>query len=151
MSWAATGTGASANEDSELKIEQTFCRTFCHCPAGSIVAAIPRFSDPNTNPTERNPTMNSYAETTLRALAAQTRRTPYEVQTLLALIAQRDAEYVSDGRKYVLANGGEPATEAELAYLARLCRNCPPIPVDRPPDPADFNDWEARCPRADHL
>ena len=95
--------------------------------------------------------MNSYAETTLRALAAQTRRTPYEIQTLLALTAQRDAETVPEGRKYALANGGEPATEAELAYLARLCRNCPPIPVDRPPDPADFNDWEARCPRADHL
>ncbi len=97
--------------------------------------------------------MNSYAETTLRALAAQTRRTPYEIQTLLALTAWRDAEAASipDGRKYALANGGEPATEAEMAYLARFCRNCPPIPVDRPPDPADFNDWEARSPRADHL
>ena len=90
--------------------------------------------------------MSPYAITTLDNLRDKRNRTPDETALLITLRAQAtaDAAEVSPARKYALATGGEPATEAERAYLAALMRQRPPIPATRPADEFDENDWEIR-------
>ena len=91
--------------------------------------------------------MSPYAITTLDNLRDKRNRTPDETALLITLLAQAtaDAAEVNPARKYALATGGEPATEAERAYLAALMRQRPPIPATRPADEFDENDWEIRA------
>ena len=91
--------------------------------------------------------MSPYAITTLDNLRDKRNRTPDETALLITLLAQAtaDAAEVSPARKYALATGGEPATEAERAHLAALTRQRPPVPTTRPADEFDENDWEIRA------
>ena len=63
----------------------------------------------------------------IQLLRDKRNRTPDETALLLTLLAQAtaDAAEVSPTRKYVLATGGEPATEAERDYLAARRRQHP--------------------------
>ena len=91
--------------------------------------------------------MSPYAITTLDNLREKRNRSPDETALLITLLAQATADVaeVSPARKYALATGGEPATEAEHAHLAALTRQRPPVPVTRPADEFDENDWEIRA------
>ena len=91
--------------------------------------------------------MSPYAITTLGNLRGKRNRTPDETALLITLLAQAtaDAAEVSPARKYALATGGDPATEAERLYQTGLMRQRPPIPITRPADEFDENDWEIRA------
>ena len=91
--------------------------------------------------------MSPYATATLDNLREKRNRSPDETVLLITLLAQAtaDAAEVSPARKYALATGGEPATEAERDYLAaRRCQH-PLVPSTRPADEFDENDWSIRA------